>query len=178
MTKSCKCNLLDTTENDRFCVKEFRLYLIGLSLGHYNKIQRYKRTIAAISHVPEGQWLWCLVYTAHWEDYKRTIAAISHVPESQWLWCLVYTAHWEDYAGPTWANLPYLCSVWSWFWAALSLGWCCSTFISFLGPAVSPRIFFSGRQQTSKRARPPRSVVFGLLASCLLTSHCPSKSHT
>jgi len=150
MTKSCKCNLLDTTENDRFCVKEFRLYLIGLSLGHYNKIQCYKRTIAAISHVPEGQWLWCLVYTAHWEDY----------------------------AGPTWANLPYLCSVWSWFWAALSLGWCCSTFISFLGPAVRPRIFFSGWQQTSKRARPPRSIVFGLLASCLLTSHCPSKSHT
>ena len=42
MTKLCKCNLLDTTENGRFCVKEFRLYLIGASLRYYNKISDIK----------------------------------------------------------------------------------------------------------------------------------------
>ena len=69
MTKLCKCNLLDTTENDRLCVKEFRLYLIGLSLGYYNKIQCYKRTIAAISHVPEDQWLW-------WSDLHCSLGGL------------------------------------------------------------------------------------------------------
>ena len=150
MTKLCKCSLLDTTESDRFCGKELRLCLIGVSLGYYSRTQCYDRTIAVVPHGPEGQWL---------------------------RWAGLHCTHWQGYAGPTWANLPHLRSVRSWFWAALSWGWCFSTFMSFLGPAVSPRIFFSGWQQTSKRARPLRSVIFDLLAWCLLASHWPSKSH-
>lgn len=67
MTKLCKRSLLDTTETDGFCGKELRLCLIGVSLGYYNKIQCYDRTIAAVPHVPEDQWLWWAgLHCAHW----------------------------------------------------------------------------------------------------------------